>query len=446
MTDLLSIGASGVRAYQTALTTVSENIANSSTAGYVRRSADMREVTSLGGKSANLNGLGVSVSGITRAGDPYTETSLRSASADLSKTEASKVWLQRIESSLGGANLSQQMTSFFAAGTALQAEPTSTALRASMMSSASSVSDSFGLTAKALSDAQTELDSRGTQATNELTRLNQALYKVNQGLGRTQGGTAASAQLSDQRDQILEQMSALTDVNVSLDPAGRATVRAGGANGPVLVDSNEAADVSYARANGNVVISVGRSTGVSSLVPQGGALAGMMEGAQQLQSTVDELNATASDFVSKVNTLQNGGDDLNGAPGATMFVSTGSDPTSFKVADNFTPANIAAASRGGGQRDSSNLTALASLRTSGNYEGRVQSLITNNAATLQQRTLVSDAQSAIHDGAVTAKSQASGVNLDSEAVDLVRFQQAYQASSRVIQIARDTFQSLLDIR
>jgi flagellar hook-associated protein 1 FlgK len=40
----------------------------------------------------------------------------------------------------------------------------------------------------------------------------------------------------------------------------------------------------------------------------------------------------------------------------------------------------------------------------------------------------------------------SGVNIDEEAVDLMRFQQAYQASTRVIQIARETLQSILDIR
>jgi flagellar hook-associated protein 1 FlgK len=40
----------------------------------------------------------------------------------------------------------------------------------------------------------------------------------------------------------------------------------------------------------------------------------------------------------------------------------------------------------------------------------------------------------------------SGVDLDTEAVDLLRYQQAYSASSRIIQVARDTFQSILDIR
>ena len=47
---------------------------------------------------------------------------------------------------------------------------------------------------------------------------------------------------------------------------------------------------------------------------------------------------------------------------------------------------------------------------------------------------------------MTARDSGSGVDLDSEAVDLLRFQQAYQASSRVIQTARDILQTILEIR
>ena len=59
---------------------------------------------------------------------------------------------------------------------------------------------------------------------------------------------------------------------------------------------------------------------------------------------------------------------------------------------------------------------------------------------------MSNAQSAIRDSAISARNAASGVNIDEEAVDLLRFQQAYQASSRVIQTARDILQTILEIR
>jgi flagellar hook-associated protein 1 FlgK len=127
-----------------------------------------------------------------------------------------------------------------------------------------------------------------------------------------------------------------------------------------------------------------------------------------------------------------------------MFA-TGGTPTDISVAlaDG---RGIAAASATGGKRDASNLTALQGARSSGGFETRTTTLIAGNAAALEQRKVVADAQGAIRDGAVSSFASASGVDLDSEAVDLLRFQQAYQASSRVIQTARDTLQTILDLR
>ena len=68
-----------------------------------------------------------------------------------------------------------------------------------------------------------------------------------------------------------------------------------------------------------------------------------------------------------------------------------------------------------------------------------------NASALEARKTVNEAQVAIRDQALTQRDSITGVNLDEEAVDLLRFQQAYQASSRVIQVARETFQTLFEI-
>ena len=72
MSDLLSIGASGVRAYQTALNTVGENIANTGVAGYTRRTTGLAEISAT---SSSINaryvtsGNGVAITGIGRAAD-----------------------------------------------------------------------------------------------------------------------------------------------------------------------------------------------------------------------------------------------------------------------------------------------------------------------------------------------------------------------------------------
>ena len=182
----------------------------------------------------------------------------------------------------------------------------------------------------------------------------------------------------------------------------------------------------------------------ASFTPAGGALAGLSEGAGRIADTRASLNALANDFATEVNAIQANGRDLDGQPGAALFAA-GATPTDLSVT-LASPRGISAASPSGGPRDASNLQLLAQSRSAHGWEAGLTALTSGNAAALEQRKLVTDAQTAIRDGAVAARDGVSGVDLDQEAVELLRFQQAYQASSRVIQVARETMQSILDIR
>ena len=447
MSDLLSIGASGVRAYQTALTTVSDNIANAGTAGYAKRTTDLKQVASTGGLTtgAALTGNGVRVDTIGRSADAYRAAAVRSSGADLARTETGAVWLGRIEGAMSGDKLADRLTSFFNAGKTLAADPTSSASRTVMLEAATSVAASFAATGRALDQAQSDLDDQAQGAVATLDSLGVALAKTNDGLGRTQPGTAGAAALMDQRDQLLEQLSAVVDVNAQFDAAGRATVRLGGSSGPVFVALGEAGTAAYTRNDeGAVSFSVTRAGTDSTIASSGGALAGIADGAQKIADAKAALGAIATGFTTTVNAVQAQGRDLNGQAGQPVFA-TGERATDISV--SFTdPSGIAAASATGGKRDASNLAALADARVTGGFEADTTALVAGNAATLQQRKVVAEAQGAIHDAAVASRDAVSGVDLDTEAVDLLRFQQAYQASSRVIQVARETFQSILEIR
>ena len=448
MSDLLSIGASGVRAYQTALNTVGENIANTGVAGYTRRSTGLAEVSAT---SSSINaryvtsGNGVAVTGINRIADMFKATAVRQSSSDLGRTETAATWLDRIETSLTDNNLSDKLTGFFTAARTLAADPTSVPSRAVMIESATSAALGFRQTGVALDRAMAEVDATGKQAVDNLNSLGTQLARINDGLGRTSPGTATAAQLMDQRDQVLEQMSALSDIDVQTDELGRSTVKLAGATGPTFVAGSTEGHISYQRSASGVVSFIVQRTGSTAYAsPQGGALAGIVDGAQRVAETRTSLNAIAADFTKQVNDIQAQGRDLDGNPGQPVF-EAGDDPTDISVvlAD---PRGIAAASVGGGARDASNLDALQTVRTSRDFEGRTTSLIAANAAALQQKQQVASAQSSILDGAVQARDAVSAVDLDNEAVELLRFQQAYQASSRVIQTARDVLDTILNIR
>jgi len=215
----------------------------------------------------------------------------------------------------------------------------------------------------------------------------------------------------------------------------------------LLVDGNFNATVGYSRnAAGTISFRVLAGVDEQVMAPTGGALAGIIDGAQRIADARQQLQSIAEKFVAGVNGVQAQGRDLDNNVGAAMFAidsSAGTAQVSTTLTD---PRGIAAAAVGGGQRDNGNLAALAALRTSGGYESKVVDMTTTNASALTQRKAVADAQQTIRDNAVASRDALSGVDLDTEAVDLMRFQQAYAATSRVIQVARDTIQSIIDIR
>ena len=76
--------------------------------------------------------------------------------------------------------------------------------------------------------------------------------------------------------------------------------------------------------------------------------------------------------------------------------------------------------------------------------GALGGLTTMVGSAARQAQYSADAQQAIHDDAQAARDSISGVNLDEEAANMLRLQQAYQAAAQVISTADTMFQSILN--
>lgn len=106
----------------------------------------------------------------------------------------------------------------------------------------------------------------------------------------------------------------------------------------------------------------------------------------------------------------------------------------------------APAGAGANSRDPSNLSALRSALAANDPAGSMDALIFDISGTVAGRTITRDALQTIAGSARVALESQAGVDLDQEALNLVRFQQAFQASTRAMQVAGDLFDSLLAIR
>lgn len=440
MSDLYAIGVSGTRAYQGALATVSENIANAQTAGYTKRVVTLKEH---GATSGGVAGNGVYIGAVVRTADAYRAADVRRAGSDLARSETAVQWLDQIENSLDSQAIGQRIAGFFNAATTLAADPSATTPRAQLLEAANVVSIAISTAGRQLDRMSEQLDASTAQGVTQLNGLTRTLARVNDGLTRTQPGTAAHAFLADQRDNLLEQVSALTDITTSFDDFGRASVRLGSAVGPVLVAPDGVGTISFARnGSGALQFSVNRGATTSAFAPAGGMLAGITDSAQRIGDARIALGEIATDLATAVNDFQAAGRDLDGNAGPALFTQDPTDPTQLAVVLE-DPRKIAAAAPGGGIRDNSNLLALAQTRTSGDFEGRVATLVGSNATALSAARTVAAAQTAIREGAVQRYDATAGIDIDNEAVDLIRFQQAYQGCARIIQVGRECFQSLI---
>ena len=115
------------------------------------------------------------------------------------------------------------------------------------------------------------------------------------------------------------------------------------------------------------------------------------------------------------------------------------DGDSFTIEDNL-----------GGTGDNRNALALAALQTerildggTASYQDAYATLLGDVAVRAQQAQSTAATEQSLLDQARSARDSVQGVNLDEEAANLIRYQQAYQAAAQVIAVADEVFQTLL---
>lgn len=445
--DLYGIGVSGARAYQAALGVISNNIANTDTPGYSRRMIELKESPAGSGVSIFYNsGMafgGAMIGKIVRMSDDYLDTAARATGTMLGSADQRARWMGDIQTALndGSLGVGQRMTSMFAGVERLASNPTDTTLRANVLFSFEQINTAFR---QSRTDLVTIRDSIGQAAVNEVASFNDALKQLadaNEGLRRTPDGTAAHVALMDSRDQALTSITKRLNVEVTFAANDVANVKYGSVD---LVLNVSAGVMTMAQAaDGTLSFQAGADAGSLAAVPAptGGSLAGLATSAVATRDQITKLDALATDYVATINTWHMAGRTAGGVPGGAML-SIGADASTIGVLVT-NPADIAGASAAGVANG--NLVAITGLRGGGGLEDKWVSIISTHGNTVSATLAEQTAAQNRDELAQAARADVSGINLDREAADLMRFQQAYQACARIIQVANTVMDSLFAV-
>jgi len=325
MADILSIGAGATQLYRQALSTVSNNIANLNTEGYSRQISETSE-NSPSQQGTVFVGSGARLDNIERAYDEFAESSLRDSGSKLSNQQPLIDYANRVVDIMGSeaSGLSSAMDKFFAAASALSADPASINLRSSFLRDAEGMASRFRELSDQLNAVETETREGIERQVNQLNSLSEKLAFVNKELNKKLTLASQPPMMLDQRDQLLREMSEITKIHVTESTSGQVTVRLASSAGSVITDGKLHYDLGVNFDDNDpgrvdLIIEPYGDRRVASAVSNG-ELGGLMNfRTQTLAPALDSFDFLAQTLVAEVNQVHSAGLDGRGQAGGDLF-------------------------------------------------------------------------------------------------------------------------------
>src|SRR6056297_1075553 len=345
MASLLEIGRSAINAQREALNVTGQNIVNVNTEGYRKRDANLSEVSGVQSELTALTaqtGLGVQLGEVRRAYDSFLTEIKRTASGRFESSDAFVQKLERLQYTVlpNDGDLGSTLTAFFDTLGEVAARPGELVPRAAAMEMAQTVSNAFNTTASLLQELG---DGTFDEISTRLNKVNQnlsALASVNGKLRSSNLGGNPPNTLLDERDRLIDALSAMVPVSVSIGNRFEAEVRLGASDGGPLIVTGEDSKVlaSGISDQGNIFFRVGAGQTVSQL--ETGGLRGLVDAYGTTLRASNELDMLARNFSNGMNAQHAQGIDLEGQLGREMFAVAQFSPTLGRANEGTAEATI----------------------------------------------------------------------------------------------------------
>jgi flagellar hook-associated protein FlgK len=326
MSDLLSIGSSGVTAYQRALATVSNNIANVNTDGYSRQ--DVSLTANLPRQIGNIYlGTGTHFDAVQRKYDAFVESNLRNSNSDLQSQKPLLSYVNRLIDIMGDESigLTTAMNLFFESARDLATDPASVVSRNIFLRDADGLATRF----RQLAGQFDLLDKESRQAVEtdvgQINALSAQLAQMNKQMAKHSLQASQPSELLDQRDSLLRELSSLVAIKTRFESNGAVIVSVGDTlNQGILVSQTTSRAINVLSS----IIDPGRLEfiidpyGKPETMPAitSGKIGGAMSFRDQvLQPASDSLDNLSAVTVMAVNQVHRDGVDAKGQLGDDLF-------------------------------------------------------------------------------------------------------------------------------
>src|SRR5579872_578074 len=442
----MSIAMRALLAQQGALETTSNNVANINTPGYSRQRPIMVE-SDPSWEGNFLMGSGVTLQGIESLRDNVLELRLDEETQQQGQLSAFLNAMRQVETLFSGndGEIGDTISKFFTSLDKLSTDPSSTPMRQGVLQAATNLATAFRRTASNLGSLRSNLDLSVEQDVNEINRLTGQIANLNTQVTALERLGQDPGAFLDQRNLLIRNLSNLIDVSVIDNGGGSISLTTN--QGTVLVTENKAFALDTRLASDGMEHIYAGDTDITSTI-NNGHIAGLLETRDQtVPSLLGNLDTLAAGLIVALNAAHRQGFDLAGKKGGDLFTPTApgaSAASTFQV--QISDPELLAASSDGAPGSNGNLGTLSAVaqqpvaggQTPNDFYARIVFEVGSGVANASAEA---DASSLILTQLQSQRGAISGVSLDEEATNLIRYQRAYQASARVI----STINELTDV-
>lgn len=467
--NIFNTGKSALFSSRSALSTTGHNISNVNTEGYSRQRVEQESVAAdrLGNA---VYGTGVRVAGIQRINDEYLTRQVSHETKFLGQYREKDVALMQADSifnELNNEGLNRLMAKFFNEFRKLGNDPESEAMRATVRESTDQLIGDFHRISRSLRDIQKNIDVRLETNIREANELVDRLAHLNEEIKRSELNThSQAADLRDKRDVAIKKLSEIADISVASNERGELTVSLSGV-GPLVSGSlknklyvETAKSNEEGRPEGSLVVRLehNNSPDVGGRI-KNGKLGGLLESRDQILGTAARrLDELAFTFASKINEIHRKGYTVGGDTGIDYFeqpdsIEGAAERLSLSSDVREDANNIATALMPDAPGDNRVVLLISKLqhqRVMGGgkstFDDHYNATVADLATIAQKNKQVLEHQNHIVEQLEKIRQSIAGVSLDEETMNLVQFQQAFNASAKVIKVADEMLETVLNLR
>lgn len=470
--QLLEIGRKSLQAYQAAMNTTGQNIANVETDGYSRRQVDLSsDRTSPGGLNVGVVGrealgTGASVQDIRRVQDRLLSRAHRDATTGHSTAEEEHRLISNLEGvfpTAEGGSLSDQLSAFWNSWEQLANYPSDETVRQGVLGKAQTLATTIRRIDRGIERVRSEAEAEIQSGVDDANELFERIADLNRKISAGSATGAEDLEAKDERDRLLDRLAEKLPVEIQEREHEFAVL----VDGKTVVQGDQFGTLEADTSGTTATVSFrGTDVDFDYSDDKSGQIGARLEVVNEtIAETQNRLDSLARELVTEVNDLHNH-NKPNPGPTSDSFEQDGTTQAgdffdagktaagSIEVLDavKADPTKIAASGVSGDAGDNTVALNIAGLRDSQVLSGGTETpgdfaatMLSDIGAKVQSARTRADAESTAADHVAALKEGTEGVSLNEEMTNLIEYQQAFAASARLVQNARQMSETLMSI-